>query len=1671
MRIRNWLSSLVSVGRFDAPSRRSSRASVATGTQIQLLDDRILLTGNNVNLSVSANAGTEAGTTVVTVTATTDTPVAANETVDIAVTGAGITGTDYSLSNSQITILTGTMAGFVTFTVQDENLVEEATETATLTMSNPSAGISLGTTTTQDVAITDDDTATYTIDDVAVAEDASTLTFTVGASNPVDTAVDVNVSYGGGSATGSGSDYDSVTDTVTFASGSTTSQTVTVAVNNDNIVELTETFVASLAAGSGTPLGSRGTDFSDTGVGTITDNDTATFTIEDVTVDEGAGDMTFVVALSNPVDMGVDVEVSYVGGAAVGSGTDFDDATDTVTFAAGSKTSQTVTVAVHDDSIVELTEGFVASLAISAGTPLGARSSSASDTAAGTITDNDTATFTIDDVTVAEDAGDITFTVALSNPLDTAVDIDVSYSPGTDYDSSADMVSFAAGSTTSQTVTVTVHEDNIVELTETFTASLAIGSGTPLGARSSSVSDTGTGSITDNDTATFTIEDMTVAEDVGNITFTVALSNPVDTDVDVDVSYDPGTDYDSATDTVTFTSGSTTSQMVTVAVNDDNIVELTESFLASLAIGSGTPLGSRTTDLTDTATGTITDNDTATFTIEDVTVSEDVGDLTFTVALSNPVDTAVDIDVSYAAGTDYDDTMDMVTFAAGSTTSQTVTVAVNDDNIVELSETFLASLAISSSTPLGARASNVSDTATGTITDNDTATFTVEDISVLEDAGTLMFTVASSNPLDVAVDVEVSYGGGTAAPGGTDYDDGMDTVTFAAGSSTSQTVTVAINDDNIVELSETFTASLAISAASSIGTRSTDTSDLATGTITDNDTATFTIDDVVAGEADGSMVFTVSLSNPIDIPLDIDVRYGGSEASAADYDATTDTVMFAAGSTTAQMATVAITSDNLAELTEAITASLAVGSGTPAGARSIDVSDLATGSIVDDDTATFTIDDVSVDEAAGDLTFTVSVSNPVDIDVDVDVSYGGGTAIGSGSDYESTTDTVTFTAGSLTPQLVTVAIVDDNIVELTEAFSASLGISSGTPTGARSIDVTDGGTGTITDNDTATFAIEDLSVDESAGSMTFAVSLSNPIDIPVDIDVSYSNGTASGADYDDSVDAVSFAAGSTAAQTVVVSISDDNIVELAETFTATLGLGSGTPTGARSVDLSDSATGTITDNDAATITIDDVTVAEDAGDLIFTVSMSAPLDIDLDVDVSYGGGTALGGGTDYDSATDTVTFVAGSTSQTVSVAITSDTPIELDETFTASMALQTDVGTRTVTATDTAVGRITDDDAGSVNPGDGVALAHGTLVVAGLTGDDLITVEEVADRVRVTLNGSSSEFTRADVTYIAIMGFDGRDEINHEGSSTLTAIIDAGEGSDIVRGSGAGDLIIGGRGNDRIWAREGDDTVRGGGGRDKIFGGGGNDLLEGNESRDRLIGGNGRDTAIGGIGNDTLLGSNGADSLLGDSGIDILDGGDGDDYANGGIGADEVLGGAGHDTLIGGAGSDLIRGGVGRDLLKGGSGPDYISAGKGADTVNGGSQRDVIHGGDGGDILNGSRHRDLIVGGAGSDVMNGGEGEDILIGGTTVEEPIALNAVLKEWNSGRSYTDRVENIRGVTPGGTRENGDHFLDASTVTDDSFADTLTGGTENDWFFANLSGDSMTDRQLSEELDEII
>ena len=138
------------------------------------------LTVPTINLSADVHVGSESDQTVITLTATASAAVSGIQTVNLAVTGSGITGGDYELSTTTITIADGATQGTATFTVKDDAVVE-ALETATATISNPTAGLVPGPTLNTDIEIASNDIAAFTLskDTATVSEAGTTDSFSV----------------------------------------------------------------------------------------------------------------------------------------------------------------------------------------------------------------------------------------------------------------------------------------------------------------------------------------------------------------------------------------------------------------------------------------------------------------------------------------------------------------------------------------------------------------------------------------------------------------------------------------------------------------------------------------------------------------------------------------------------------------------------------------------------------------------------------------------------------------------------------------------------------------------------------------------------------------------------------------------------------------------------------------------------------------------------------------------------------------------------------------------------------------------------------------------------------------------------------------------------------------------------------------------------------------------------------------------------------------------------------------------------------------------------------------------------------------------------------------------------------------------------------------------------
>jgi photosystem II stability/assembly factor-like uncharacterized protein len=469
----------------------------------------------SVQLSVNVNSGTEAAGTVVTAAATASAPVAGDQTVTIGASGTGITAGDGTLSSTTITIMSGNTSGNVTFTIQDD-MVLEAAETAILTISSPSAGITLGATTTQNVMITDNDTATANLSVTTQGNEAGPVdaVYTVTLSKQNDTGSAITFDFddlGTGSAS-SGNDYTAISGsaTISVAAGQTTG-TVSVSVTDDADLEATETVIAQISNSSHPPV----TVGTGSASANITDNDTATANLSVMTqgLETGPQNIVVLVTLTKQNDTGsaITFDLDDLGTGSASSGNDYTAVAASISVADGQSTG-TLTVVVTDDNLVEPATQDV-DVQISNSSNLAVTVVTA--TASPTITDNDTGTFAIGDATVNEGAGTATFTVTLNTAFDKAVQIDVDYADVTatggapalvapeDYDNDQDTLTFAANNNTagnlSQTVTVAILDDTAFEGDdETYTASISTPT-TLTGYSVSPLSDTGTGTITEND--------------------------------------------------------------------------------------------------------------------------------------------------------------------------------------------------------------------------------------------------------------------------------------------------------------------------------------------------------------------------------------------------------------------------------------------------------------------------------------------------------------------------------------------------------------------------------------------------------------------------------------------------------------------------------------------------------------------------------------------------------------------------------------------------------------------------------------------------------------------------------------------------------------------------------------------------------------------------------------------------------------------------------------------------------------------------------------------------------------------------------------------------------------------------------------------------------------------
>lgn len=1163
---------------------------IATLTAITSGDPQITLQpgGTQATLSIADNDtaqvrvapttdGDEAGTIsgVFTVTQTAVSP--SNTVVTYMLSGSATAGSDYTAPSGSVTIVAGTTSATITVPVIDDPIVE-SDETVIVTLGTITSGnpqVSIDPAQNQaTLTIADNDSAQVRI---AKTSDGSEdgpvgglFTVTQTATSSIATTISYTV---GGTAT-AGSDYTALSGTVTIPAGQT-SATIDVPVIDDSEPEATETVVVTLSSiTSGDPQIQIDSGQNQATV-QIADNEAPVVRIAKTSDADEDGPVDGLFTVSQTMVMATDTVVAYVVTGTATSGSDFTPLSGTVTILAG-QMSAPIDVDVLDDELIEGTETVVVTLTeITAGNP-SLQLDAAKSEATVNLADNETGLVSIVATMDGAESGPVDGLFTVTQDGIAAADTVISYSvagsatAGDDYTALSGTVTILAGQT-SATITVLVADDALVEPDETVVVTLSeVTEGSPLVGINPAQQEA-TVAIADDDTAEVRIDSATGGSEDGPTggVITIVQTAPSSTDTVVHYSIGGtatnGDDYAALGGTVTILAGAT-SATIDLAVVDDGVVEATETVTITL-LSLDTGGAAVTIDQeNDDATVEITDNDTALASVEKTSDGNETGPagIVFTVSLTAPSSTDTEIQYTLGgtatAGSDYTAPSGTVVIPAGST-SRPIKIAVIDDVVLEDLETVTIVLDTISGDP-EITIDPVADSAAADLVDNETGLISIAATTDGSEAGPTagQFTVSQNGTTDV--DTVIAYAVTGTASSGDDYVALSGTVTIPAGQTTA-TIDVTVLDDTLIEGNETVIVTLTEITSGDARLAIDSAADAATMTIVEDDTGLVRIapDGDAAESGPTSGAFLVSQSGIAGVDTVVSYTVSGTASSGSDFTALSGTVTILAGQTSAAIVLEAI-DDNIVEATESVIVTLTgITSGSPL--VTVDAAnDMATVTIEDNDSATVSLSATSGGSEAGPTSGVFTVTQSAVSSTDTVISYTVGGTAASGSDYTALAGTVAILAGQ-TSATVSVPVIDDSVVEGTETVTLALAtISQG------DADITidasqDEASLQIADNDNATisFAAATSSVIEFVGSHTVVVRLSIPgggtLGQSVTVNVSTTGGTATSADFSLSTTSVTFAAGSAngAEQTVGLVITDDGVLEPAETVVLGLAIG------------------------------------------------------------------------------------------------------------------------------------------------------------------------------------------------------------------------------------------------------------------------------------------------------------------------------------------------------------------------------------------------------------------------------------------------------------------------------------------------------------------------------------
>ena len=335
-----------------------------------------------------------------------------------------------------------------------------------------------------------------------------------------------------------------------------------------------------------------------------------------------------------------------------------------------------------------------------------------------------------------------------------------------------------------------------------------------------------------------------------------------------------GVDYTAVTQTLTWAAGDMSTQDVVIPILNHNASGNSPTFTVTLEnptgdIGIGSPDSTQVVIFQPSfPAGTISLGGTS------FTVNEDAGSVSIPVDRSSEgEEIAVSVKIATSggtavAGTDYS-SVSQTLFWTGAVPNgvDTITIPILDRGLTSGSKT----LDVTISSPTGGAALAAPTTAVLTINDNDPAAGTIAlgqaTFSVNENAGSISIPVSRKAGSTGAVSVQLSTGDGTGVAG-LDYTAVSQTLSWAAGDSSTKTVSIPITDRGLSTGSKTVNLTL----TNLIGNAVPVNPSTAVLTIADNDTTSGAI-------ALGAATYSVNENGgSISIPVS---RIGGSSGAVS----------------------------------------------------------------------------------------------------------------------------------------------------------------------------------------------------------------------------------------------------------------------------------------------------------------------------------------------------------------------------------------------------------------------------------------------------------------------------------------------------------------------------------------------------------------------------------------------------------------------------------------------------------------------------------------------------------------------------------------------------------------------------------------------------------------------